>query len=162
VSQSESSAPKERYPVVRRKSENVAVERTEVSAVSATRKASQLADQQYVAVGGAAERRSTNISAAAPDAVVLHSPASAPRLGACTGDANSTATRRKSMSRRIIVAAGNTKPEIRQRGYVYQKGRKQSEPGFLPNGLTASFGRMYPARPSKSKFAVRLGSAGTE
>jgi integrase len=31
------------------------------------------------------------------------------------------------MSRRIIVAAGSTKPEIRQRGYVYQKGRKQSD-----------------------------------
>jgi integrase len=32
------------------------------------------------------------------------------------------------MSRRIIVSAGNTEPEIRQRGHVYQKGRKQSDP----------------------------------
>jgi hypothetical protein len=31
------------------------------------------------------------------------------------------------MSRRIIVSAGNTKPEIRQRGYVYQKHRKKSD-----------------------------------
>lgn len=32
------------------------------------------------------------------------------------------------MSRRIIVSAGNTEPEIRQRGYVYQKGRKKTDP----------------------------------
>jgi integrase len=31
------------------------------------------------------------------------------------------------MSRRIIVSAGNTEPEIRQRGYVYQKHRKKSD-----------------------------------
>ena len=31
------------------------------------------------------------------------------------------------MSRRMIVSKGNTEPEIRQRGYVYQKGRKKSD-----------------------------------
>jgi integrase len=35
------------------------------------------------------------------------------------------------MSRRIIVSAGNAEPEIRQRGYVYQKERKKSDP-WLP------------------------------
>jgi integrase len=72
--------------------------------------------------------------------VVLRSRASAPTLTPCAGDANSTATRRKSMSRRIIVAAGNTKPEIRQRGYVYQKGRKQSD-AWVPTERAYGFFR---------------------
>ena len=45
------------------------------------------------------------------------------------------------MSRRIIVAAGNTKPEIRQRGYVYQKGRKQSDP-WVPTERAYGFFRV--------------------
>jgi integrase len=44
------------------------------------------------------------------------------------------------MSRRIIVAAGNTKPEIRQRGSVYQKGRKNSDP-WLPTQRAYGFFR---------------------
>jgi integrase len=45
------------------------------------------------------------------------------------------------MSRRVIVSAGNTKPEIRQRGYVYQKDRKQSDP-WLPTQRAYGFFRM--------------------
>jgi integrase len=45
------------------------------------------------------------------------------------------------MSRRIIVSAGNTRPEIRQRGYVYQKGRKQSDP-WIPTQRAYGFFRM--------------------
>src|SRR5690348_3438126 len=67
-------------------------------------------------------------AAAEPKGQPLHPPASRPTLPRCTGDANWTATRRKSMSRRVIVSAGNTEPEIRQRGHVYQKGRRQSDP----------------------------------
>jgi len=44
------------------------------------------------------------------------------------------------MQRRIIVTAGNTQPEIRQRGYVYQKGRKQSDP-WLPTQRAYGFFR---------------------
>src|SRR5580698_8530639 len=79
-------------------------------------------------------------NAAEPQNALLRSQASAPKLTPCTGDANSTATRRKSMSRRIIVAAGNTMPEIRQRGYVYQKGRKQSD-AWVPTERTYGFFR---------------------
>lgn len=45
------------------------------------------------------------------------------------------------MSRRIIVSAGNTEPEIRQRGSVYQKGRKQSDP-WVPTERAYGFFRM--------------------
>ena len=44
------------------------------------------------------------------------------------------------MSRRIIVAAGNTEPEIRQRGYAYQKGRKQSD-AWVPTERAYGFFR---------------------
>jgi integrase len=44
------------------------------------------------------------------------------------------------MSRRIIVAAGNTEPEIRQRGYAYQKGRKQSD-AWVPSERAYGFFR---------------------
>src|SRR5262250_1215219 len=71
----------------------------------------------------------------------LHSPASTRTLAQCTGDANSTATRSKSMSRRVIVSAGTTEPEIRQRGYVYQKGRKKSDP-WLPTQRAYGFFRI--------------------
>ena len=42
------------------------------------------------------------------------------------------------MSRRIIVSAGNTEPEIRQRGYVYQKGCKKIDP-WLPEKRAYGF-----------------------
>jgi integrase len=45
------------------------------------------------------------------------------------------------MQRRIIVHAGNTKPEIRQRGYAYQKGRKQSDP-WVPTQRAYGFFRV--------------------
>ncbi len=51
------------------------------------------------------------------------------------------------MSRRIIVS-GNAEPEIRQRGYVYQKGRKQSDP-WLPTQRAYGFFRMD--APGKTK-----------
>ena len=61
------------------------------------------------------------------------------------------------MSRRIIVSAGNAKPEIRQRGYVYQKGRKQSDP-WLPTQRAYGFFRMdVPGQPKQSEFVLALG-----
>ena len=45
------------------------------------------------------------------------------------------------MSRRIIVSAGNAQPEIRQRGSVYQKGRKLSDP-WLPTQRAYGFFRV--------------------
>ena len=45
------------------------------------------------------------------------------------------------MSRRIVVSTGNTEPEIRQRGYVYQKSRKQSDP-WVPTQRAYGFFRM--------------------
>jgi integrase len=85
-------------------------------------------------------QNNSNLSTQASLPTALHPPAPTPTLSTCTGDANSTATRRKSMSRRIIVHAGTTEPEIRQRGYVYQKGRKQSDP-WLPKQRAYGFFR---------------------
>jgi integrase len=45
------------------------------------------------------------------------------------------------MSRRIVASAGNTEPEIRQRGYVYQKGRRQSDP-WVPTQRAYGFFRV--------------------
>jgi hypothetical protein len=87
----------------------------------------------------------------------LHSPASTPTLPPCTGDANSTATRRKSMQRRIIVIAGNTKPEIRQRGYVYQKNRKQSDP-WVPTQRAYGYFRVdVPGQTKQGEVRPALG-----
>ena len=54
------------------------------------------------------------------------------------------------MSRRIVVAAGNTKPEIRQRGSVYQKGRKKSE-RWVPIERSYGFYRMDVPGETKQK-----------
>ena len=87
----------------------------------------------------------------------LRSPASARTLAPCTGGANSTATRRKSMSRRIIVSAGTTEPEIRQRGHVYQKGRKKSDP-WLPKQRAYGFFRIdVPGQSKQTEVRVPLG-----
>jgi integrase len=94
-------------------------------------------------------------SAQASTPTTLHSPASAPTLAPCTGDANSTATRRKSMARRIIVSAGNTEPEIRQRGYVYQKAAKQSDE-WIPTKRAYGFFRVDVPGQTKQK-GIRRG-----
>lgn len=61
------------------------------------------------------------------------------------------------MSRRMIVSAGNTEPEIRQRGYVYQKGRKKSDL-WLPKQRAYGFFRMdVPGRTSQSEVRIPLG-----
>jgi len=61
------------------------------------------------------------------------------------------------MSRRIIVPAGNTEPEIRQRGYVYQKSRKQSDP-WLPTQRTYGFFRVdVPGETKQKERRVALG-----
>ena len=87
----------------------------------------------------------------------LHSPASTRTLAQCIGDANSTATRRKSMSRRIIISARNTEPEIRQRGYVYQKGRKKSDV-WVPTQRAYGFFRMdIPGRTKQAEIRIPLG-----
>jgi len=61
------------------------------------------------------------------------------------------------MSRRILVSAGNTKPEIRQRGYVYQKGRKKSDP-WLTTQRTYGFFRMdVPGESRQAEIRIPLG-----
>ena len=61
------------------------------------------------------------------------------------------------MSRRIIVPAGSTKPEIRQRGYVYQKSRKQSDP-WLPTHRAYGFFRLdVPGQSKQKEHRVALG-----
>lgn len=61
------------------------------------------------------------------------------------------------MLRRIIVSAGNTEPEIRQRGYVYQKGRKKSEP-WLPKQRAYGFFRIdVPGQLKQDEVRIPLG-----
>ena len=61
------------------------------------------------------------------------------------------------MSRRIIVSAGNTKPEIRQRGYPYQKGRKKTDP-WLPDKRAYGFYRIdIPGQTKQKEIRVPLG-----
>ena len=61
------------------------------------------------------------------------------------------------MLRRIIASAGNTEPEIRQRGYVYQKGRKKSEP-WLPNQRAYGFFRIdVPGQLKQDEVRIPLG-----
>jgi integrase len=61
------------------------------------------------------------------------------------------------MSRRIIVPAGNTRPEIRQRGYVYQKGRKQSDP-WIPTQRAYGFFRVdVPGKTKQAEVRPPLG-----
>ena len=61
------------------------------------------------------------------------------------------------MSRRIIVSAGNTEPEIRQRGHVYQKGRKKSDP-WVPTQRVYGFFRMdVPGQTRQAEVRVPLG-----
>ena len=60
------------------------------------------------------------------------------------------------MPRRIVVAA-NTEPEIRQRGYVYQKGRKKSDP-WLPKQRAYGFFRVDVAGQAKqAEVRIPLG-----
>jgi hypothetical protein len=54
------------------------------------------------------------------------------------------------MSRRIIVSAGNTEPEIRQRGYPYQKGRKKTD-AWLPEKRAYGFYRVDVTGQTKQK-----------
>jgi len=61
------------------------------------------------------------------------------------------------MSRRIIVSAGDTKPEIRQRGYVYQKGQKKTDP-WLPEKRAYGFYRIdVPGQTKQDEVRVPLG-----
>ncbi len=61
------------------------------------------------------------------------------------------------MSRRIIVSAGNTEPEIRQRGYVYQKGQKKTDP-WIPEERAYGFYRVDISGQTKQKeIRVPLG-----
>ena len=59
------------------------------------------------------------------------------------------------MSRRIIVSAGNAEPEIRQRGYVYQRGRKQSD-SWIPTERAYGYFRVDVPGQTKQK-EVRIG-----
>jgi hypothetical protein len=87
----------------------------------------------------------------------LRSAACTSKLLERTGTVSSTATRRKSMSRRIIVSAGNTEPEIRQRGYVYQKHRKKSDP-WDPTKRSYGFYRIdVPGETTQGQIRVPLG-----
>ena len=61
------------------------------------------------------------------------------------------------MSRRIIVSAESTKPEIRQRGYPYQKGRKKTDP-WVPTQRAYGFFRIdAPGQSKQKEVRVPLG-----
>jgi len=61
------------------------------------------------------------------------------------------------MSRRIIVSLENTEPEIRQRGYVYQKGRKKSDP-WIPDKRAYGFYRIdMPGQTKQKEIRLPLG-----
>ncbi len=61
------------------------------------------------------------------------------------------------MSRRIIVSARNTEPEIRQRGYVYQKGRKKPD-AWVPTQRAYGFFRMdVPGQAKQAEVRIPLG-----
>src|SRR5258707_603133 len=65
--------------------------------------------------------------------------------------------RRKSMSRRIVQDVESSKPAIRQRGYVYQKGRKKGEP-WNPKELSYGGYRVYiPREPGQREIRAPLG-----
>ena len=61
------------------------------------------------------------------------------------------------MSRRIIVSAGNTEPEIRQRGYVYQKGRKKSDPWVSTQRAYGFFRMDVPGQTKQAEVRIPLG-----
>jgi hypothetical protein len=61
------------------------------------------------------------------------------------------------MSRRIIVSVGNTEPEIRQRGYVYEKGRKQSDPWLPTQRAYGFFRKDVPGQPAQVEVRPALG-----
>ena len=61
------------------------------------------------------------------------------------------------MSRRIIVTAGSTEPEIRQRGYVYQKERKQSDPWVPTQRAYGFFRKDVPGETKQKEHRVALG-----
>lgn len=61
------------------------------------------------------------------------------------------------MSRRMIVSVPNAQPEIRQRGYVYQKGRKKSDP-WIPTQRAYGFFRMdVPEQAKQAEVRIPLG-----
>jgi hypothetical protein len=56
-----------------------------------------------------------------------------------------------------MASAGNTKPDIRQRGYVYQKGRKQTDP-CVPTERAYGFYRVdVPGQAKQKQVWVSLG-----
>jgi integrase len=59
------------------------------------------------------------------------------------------------MSRRVIVSAGNAEPGVRQRGYVYQRGRRQSDP-WIPSERAYGYFRVDVPGQTKQK-EVRIG-----
>src|SRR6266699_1124130 len=62
-----------------------------------------------------------------------------------------------SRATRIIVSVGNTEPEIRQRGYVYQKGRKQSDPWLPTQRAYGFFRKDVPGQSTKVEVRPALG-----
>src|ERR1700688_975454 len=70
--------------------------------------------------------------------------------------------RSKSMSRRIVEDAETGKPAIKQRGYVYQKGKKKDEPW---NPSRAGYGRYrtdLPGERGQKEVRVALGKCRDE
>jgi integrase len=61
------------------------------------------------------------------------------------------------MSRRIIVTAGTTEPEIRQRGYVYQKGRKKSDAWVSTQRAYGFFRMDVPGQTRQAEVRIPLG-----
>ena len=61
------------------------------------------------------------------------------------------------MSRRMIVSAGTTEPEIRQRGHVYQKGRKKSDPWVSTQRAYGFFRMDVPGQTKQAEVRIPLG-----
>jgi hypothetical protein len=77
-------------------------------------------------------------------------------LAPCTGSAaNSTKTRRKSLSRRLVESVGQQ--EVRQRGYVYQKNRTQSEKWIPTERAYGRYRVDVPGEPGQREVRVALG-----
>jgi uncharacterized protein YerC len=78
-------------------------------------------------------------------------------LPACSNVTPVRQRRRKSLSRRIVQGVREAEPTIRQRGYVYQKGRKKSDP-WSPKEL--AYGRYrvdIPGQQQQKEVRAALG-----
>src|SRR6267378_4584265 len=78
-------------------------------------------------------------------------------MGPCTADTPIRRTRSKSMSRRIRKDVKSGKPAIKQRGYVYQKGRKKDEPWSPAQATYGRYRTDLPGEHRQREVRVALG-----